>query len=136
MVQKAIYLLQQAGVEMGYPYRWYIRGPYSSRLSNDLFYLAELDEVEVKEMGAYTLGEKTRNIVERVKDLITAPKRAGERAKRLELLASVLFIVRTGQAKPNEEVKLSEILKANGKAFEPNDAKEAVASLARNGYTF
>ena len=134
MVQKAIYLLQQAGIEMGYPYSWYIRGPYSSRLADDLFYVADLEKDEAEELKAYTLGEKTRAIVERVKNLLAPDKGARERAKHLELVASVLFLIRTGQAKPNEEGRLSQILKANGKAFEPDDAKDAVASLERNGY--
>lgn len=133
-VQKATYLLQQAGIELGYPYSWYIRGPYSSRLAEDLFYLAELEPPEVEELKAYTLGEKTRAIVERVKSLLNSSSEGCPRAKHLELVASVLFLIRTGQAKPTESQRLSEILKANGKAFEPHDAKQAVEALGRYGY--
>ena len=85
-------------------------------------------------MKAYTLGEKTREIVKRIKALLAPEKSGPERARHLELIGSILFLIRTGQAKPIEENRLSEILKANGKAFEPNDAKEAVVSLKRYGY--
>lgn len=133
-VQKAVYLLQEAGIQMGYPYSWYVRGPYSSRLAEDLFYLADLEKEEADELKAYTLGEKTRAIVEGVKTLVAPQIDAVARAKHLELIASVLFLIRTGQAKPAEHAKLSAVLKANGKAFEPDDAEKAVASLRRYGY--
>lgn len=133
-VQKAVYLLQEAGIEMGYPYTWYIRGPYSSRLAEDLSYLADLEQLETEEVKAYTLGEKTRAIVDRVKELVAPRLEPGARAKQLELVASVLFLIRTGQARPTEHDKLSGILKANGKAFESDDAEKAVASLRRYGY--
>jgi uncharacterized protein YwgA len=34
--QKIIYLLQNYGVSLGYGYKWYIRGPFSSELQHDL----------------------------------------------------------------------------------------------------
>src|SRR3989442_1336381 len=42
-LQKTIYLVQAAGVDLGYSYSWYLRGPYSSALTRDAFALkAEL----------------------------------------------------------------------------------------------
>lgn len=40
-VQKAVYLAQAAGVDLGYSYGWYLRGPYSPRLTRDYFALDE-----------------------------------------------------------------------------------------------
>ncbi len=34
-VQKIIYLLQEYGVNLGYEYEWYIRGPYCKQVSTD-----------------------------------------------------------------------------------------------------
>jgi uncharacterized protein YwgA len=136
LVQKSVYLLQQAGVQLGYPYSWYVRGPYSSRLASDLFYLAEMEGDESQVLGAYTLGEKTRNIVSKIKEFFAQPGSLAERAKELELLASVLFLLKTGQAKSDNEQEISNILKANGKPFEPDQAKRAVGLLHSHGYAF
>ncbi len=136
LVQKSVYLLQQRGVELGYPYIWYVRGPYSSRLADDLFSLVKLESGEAGEAKAYALGEKTRDVIGKIKTLLAPDLSLQERAKHLELLASVLFLIKTGQAKPEEDQNLSTILKANGKPFEPDDTKEAVAALMSHGYAF
>ncbi|HZZ71301.1 MAG TPA: hypothetical protein VFE24_03555, partial [Pirellulales bacterium] len=33
-VQKAVYLGQRAGMNLGYRFGWYVRGPYSSALAD------------------------------------------------------------------------------------------------------
>ena len=40
ILQKAGYLLQQAGVSLGYHFSWYLRGPYSPDYTDDVFALA------------------------------------------------------------------------------------------------
>jgi len=136
LVQKAVYLLQQRGVELGYPYNWYVRGPYSSRLADDLFSLVDTPMSETDEVKAYGLGEKTRALIGNVKGLFEPNFPLSERARHLELLASVLFLIKTNQAKPDENQNLSTILKANGKQFEAEDAQRAVALLKGHGYAF
>lgn len=37
ILQKAVYLAQAAGVDLGYFFHWYLRGPYSSALTRDAF---------------------------------------------------------------------------------------------------
>jgi uncharacterized protein YwgA len=46
-IQKAIYLGQRTGVDLGYRFGWYIRGPYSTSLARDYYQLA--DELQVRE---------------------------------------------------------------------------------------
>lgn len=36
-LQKAIYLIQLFGIDLGYRFSWYLRGPYSTDLTKDLF---------------------------------------------------------------------------------------------------
>ena len=36
-VQKSVYLAQAAGVQLGYQFHWYLRGPYSPTLTRDAF---------------------------------------------------------------------------------------------------
>jgi hypothetical protein len=40
-LQKAVYLLQAAGTNLGYHYSWYLKGPYSTALTQDYFAIAE-----------------------------------------------------------------------------------------------
>ena len=40
IMQKAIYLAQAAGVNLGYFYHWYLHGPYSPSLTRDEFAIA------------------------------------------------------------------------------------------------
>lgn len=65
-VQKAVYLGQLSGVDLGYSYGWYLRGPYSPDLTRDYYHLAE--EVAVNEAA---VGEKSlrREVVERLEQI-------------------------------------------------------------------
>jgi uncharacterized protein YwgA len=36
-VQKTVYLAQAAGLDLGYHFGWYIRGPYCSAVAKDMF---------------------------------------------------------------------------------------------------
>jgi hypothetical protein len=38
--QKAVYLGQVAGIDLGYRYGWYIKGPYSTSLTRDYYAMA------------------------------------------------------------------------------------------------
>ncbi|WP_027581324.1 hypothetical protein [Bradyrhizobium sp. Ai1a-2] len=40
-IQKAIYLGQVAGCDLGYRYSWYVKGPYSTDLTRDYYSLSE-----------------------------------------------------------------------------------------------
>ena len=40
-VQKAVYIGQEAGVDLGYSYGWYLLGPYSPELTQNYFTLAQ-----------------------------------------------------------------------------------------------
>ena len=42
--QKAIYLAKILGVDLGYSYGWYVRGPYSPSLANDYYELQSSQE--------------------------------------------------------------------------------------------
>lgn len=53
-VQKAVYLGQAAGADLGYRYSWYVHGPYSPALTKDYFDLADrLLETEAPELSLH-----------------------------------------------------------------------------------
>jgi len=56
-----------------------------------------------------------------------------DRARRLELLASTLFLFKTEQAKPSDPEGTSKILEKNNKDFSINEVKLAVKELKAHG---
>ena len=41
ILQKTIYLMQEFGLNIGYPFSWYLRGPYSPNLTRDAYELVK-----------------------------------------------------------------------------------------------
>jgi hypothetical protein len=54
--QKAIYLAQVFGVDLGYRYGWYLMGPYSPSLASDYYALAEagIENDDPRQLNEYT----------------------------------------------------------------------------------
>lgn len=91
-VQKAVYLGQAAGVDLGYRYNWYHMGPYSPGLTRDYFSLAEALEAGESTAG-FELQESARDRLARAKSLLTVPAGVDlQQADWLELLASTHFL--------------------------------------------
>ncbi len=89
--QKKVFLLQELGVDIGYSYNWYIRGPYSPDLANYIFH--NLDILKEQDLSGYRLSEESQDKIKLVNGL------AGKKPDSLrslpswyELLASVLYI--------------------------------------------
>jgi hypothetical protein len=56
-----------------------------------------------------------------------------DQARRLELLASTLFLYKTEQAKSGDPEGTSRILQKNGKDFDASEVKAAVKDLKAHG---
>ncbi len=63
LLQKNIYLLQSFGVDLGYSYNWYLRGPYCSDLASDAFEIAEDEKAYGEYCAAWTLTDKAKEIL-------------------------------------------------------------------------
>lgn len=90
-VQKAIYLAQVGGADLGYRYNWYVHGPYSPSLTRDYFRLEEALAAEEASVPRARLHPKFAQLLEKVKP--TLESRAAEFSQEdwLELLASVHY---------------------------------------------
>lgn len=94
-VQKAIYLGQAAGVDLGYRYNWYIMGPYSPGLTRDYFALDEALNAGDKSAEGYELQATAKAQVGSVKPLMDVPEGVDlNQSEWLELLASVHFLIK------------------------------------------
>ena len=134
ILQKSVYLLQAGGIHMGYRFRWYLRGPYSPDMTAGAFGIVNEGEYGTKELQGWKLDDES---VTRARKLQPLLHRDGEtkidQARRLELLASVLFLFKTEQAKPSDPEGTSTILKKNDKDFDASDVKAAVKELKAHG---
>src|SRR5262249_50155808 len=86
ILQKAVYLAQAAGVQLGYSYNWYLRGPYSPALTRDAFaVVAELNQGADDSQGS-RLDSTSLQRLKRLRKLIDEIP-SGDRSAKLELLA-------------------------------------------------
>lgn len=87
VVQKAIYLAQTM-VPLGYSYGWYLKGPYSPRLTRDYY---EFSQASLEENGV-SLKTTVKNLLRPIKDLISQKPDGVILAHWLELLASIHYL--------------------------------------------
>jgi uncharacterized protein YwgA len=132
MLQKTIYLCQQAGVHLGYRYRWYLRGPYSPDLARDAFALQASRGSGFDETAGWNLDEASIETLKKISPL-WHDKPESDRPRWLELLASVLFLQRSYDGRGKDAAGLREILKRNDKHFTEDEVRQALEELARYG---
>ncbi|MFO0938340.1 MAG: hypothetical protein U0798_17680 [Gemmataceae bacterium] len=135
ILQKAVYLIQSAGIRLGYRFRWYIRGPYSPEMTADAFAIINGGEGTKEELKAWKLDETSEAIGRKLKPLLLRVSETTDaKARRFELLASTLFLFNTKQADPELPDETSNILIKNGKDFTSDDVRNAVSEMRKYGF--
>jgi len=89
-VQKLVYLLKQFGADFKFGYAWYIRGPYSPSLTRTLFNPTEGEFRTNRPLTAEEL-----RIVNDMRNFLGGDFYSAE---RMELIASVIYLMRHGPA--------------------------------------
>ncbi|HAL45703.1 MAG: hypothetical protein A2Y12_07560 [Planctomycetes bacterium GWF2_42_9] len=129
ILQKSVYLSQVAGVNFGYHYRWYLKGPYCNTLADDCYAVVHNEA----EYNGWTLDEASSAVLKsKVKPLLNEST-PDKLAKKLELLASVHFLIDRGQVSKSNIAGIVEVLKNNNKNFEYDEVKNALEELERYG---
>jgi uncharacterized protein YwgA len=94
-IQKVVCLTQEAGLQLGYGYNWYVRGPYSPALAADYYQVARMRSVVESDAKRFVLTEGALTAVERVRTVLTVPEGVIlDRVQWLELLASIAFLMK------------------------------------------
>jgi len=94
-VQKAVYLGQLAGVQLGYRFGWYKKGPYSPDLTKDYYALEEAIGIGESDYKHVKLQNAVKSQLERVKPLLIVPSGVAlEQEDWLELVASVHYLAK------------------------------------------
>lgn len=134
ILQKSVYLLQSYGIQFGYRFRWYLRGPYSPDMTGDAFGILNEGEYATKELEGWVLDATSAERARALRPLMVRDGESkAEQARRLELLASALFLYNTNQAPVEDAEKTSMILKRNQKHFEANEVAKANEELKAYG---
>jgi uncharacterized protein YwgA len=109
-VQKAVYLGQLSGVDLGYRYSWYLMGPYCSALTKDYYALADDLAAGDDLSKGKTLRADLKARLQKIKPYIEVPNSVKlSQENWLELLASYHFLRKvSGHSKKEAERLLSE----------------------------
>jgi len=92
ILQKKIYLLQLTGIDLGYRYNWYLRGPYCPAVANDTFILREEVKYD-KEFDKYEFNSETKSKFDTLDILVSLPdEQETIEHEWLELLASLHYL--------------------------------------------
>ena len=132
IMQKSVYLAQAAGVNLGYYYHWYLHGPYSPSLTQDEYAIATDISVGPDEAEGWKLDDASSQRLERIRGIFTEPER-DKLAEKLELLASVHFLIERKQVSKVNTSRITATLKRFKKDFSEEDVKKALEELKTHG---
>ncbi len=128
ILQKAVYLAQAAGVNLGYYFRWYLHGPYCSSVSDDGFCVAiELGQ-GTEDSAGWSLDAASAEKASGILDLVDCNDRSAL-AKKLELFASIHFLLDRKQVSGQSPDKITAVLRKFGKDFNADDVRGALGEL-------
>ena len=130
-LQKAIYLAQEAGVQLGYGFRWYIRGPYSPDLTRDAFAVVAAVNQGASETQGWCLDNTSQERIRKFRDYYSNMK--AHLPKKLELLASVHFLRKTSAGQGKTPAELAEVLQRFGKPYSAEQVQRAITELGEHG---
>lgn len=129
ILQKTVYLVQQLGIPLGYYFSWYIRGPYSRDLTADAFADLGTDMPD-----GWFLDDPLKTTLAGAKPFLDSVRSQPDAARELEKLASVLFVVKTRQALPDDTDSITQRMTAAGKDFSQEEVKDAVRILRTKNF--
>lgn len=93
VLQKCVYLMECFGVDLGYRYNWYIRGPYCPDLTEDAFEIINNQDALAEYCKNWSLTDKSKLVINKMKQWIEENKPEQlEQKDWLELLASLHYI--------------------------------------------
>lgn len=132
ILQKAVYLAQAAGVNLGYYYHWYLHGPYSPSLTRDEYAIGCEHVQGVDDSEGWKLDDESAGRLEKLKKFIPKSDRP-ELRRKLELLASVHFLINRKQVRQNDAREITATLKRFEKNFSEEEVQNALRELIDYG---
>jgi hypothetical protein len=132
ILQKAVYLAQADRVSLGYYYRWYLRGPYCPALAEDGFAVSAELAQNADDANGWALDAISSQKLGRLRVWMGGLDRPSL-ARKLELLASIHFLIDRRQV-PNRDPKtISDVLLRFDKVFSEGEVASAIGEIIANG---
>ena len=131
IMQKTVYLAQAAGINLGYFYHWYLHGPYSPSLTRDEYAIDADVTSGLDDSEGWKLDEKSSKRLEEIKGIFRTERE--KLAEKLELLASVHFLIDRKQVSRVDISRIVETLRQFKKDFSEQDVKKALEELIGYG---
>ena len=132
ILQKTVYLAQAAGVRLGYFFRWYLRGPYCPNVADDGFAVSLEVAQNLDDSKRWTLDEASRGRLAKMRSMFAGKDRAGL-ARKLELLASVHYLIEQKQVRDQSARTITKKLHACDKLFTEAEVADALQELGDHG---
>ena len=93
LIQKAVYLGQRAGADLGYRFGWHKMGPYSADLARDYYLLSDTMALGYKDYEGRSLQPHKRELLKSISPLMNVPEGVAlSKADWLELISSLHFM--------------------------------------------
>jgi len=92
MIQKKIYLAQLTGLDLGYRFGWYLRGPYCRELTYDVYRTVELMELRDEDYQKKELSSRAVRLASKAREIWDNRPNEISESDWLELLASLHFL--------------------------------------------
>jgi len=129
LLQKAVYLGQQTGVDLGYRFGWYVRGPYSPALTRDYYSLTEAITAGERDYESKGFPSSVKERLSKAKALLKVPPDLDiEKPDWAELVASLHFLLQVGKYSAEEATKIIE----NEKPHLSQYVKQALSHIKQN----
>jgi hypothetical protein len=125
LLQKRMFLLDVAGVDLGYVHSWYLRGPYSPALTRDAFACE-------RELGPICGMPLPSVVTEKIAELRSALGKYWRNPRQLELLASVIFLHRS--SRPATVGALIDALLKRKPKYKSGEVAAAISTARDNGW--
>lgn len=131
IIQKSVYLVQEANVNLGYYFNWYSYGPHCNNLSIDIE-----DANDISNSNSYLdkweLDHKTYKTLHRFKESLISTVNLSYK-RWLELLSSTHFLISRKQVKTQNAKRLVTRFKKFNTDFTETEIKTALKSLQKFG---
>ena len=135
-MQKMVYLLQEAHVDLGFDYSIHFYGPYSAELDSEIRYLSDCGQLnmDITEYGHMLSANDSTDIPSTDESAHNIISYFGSKTpSQLELLATTLYVQREISNTVSEDI-INGVKKIKGTKYSSTQIDQAIHELEEQSY--
>lgn len=134
IIQKKIYLLQSLGIDLGYSYNWYLKGPYSTTLTNYIYEKLDFLNQSKDIFEQYQLNNSVTTKIAKVNSISSGKPHELSTDAWYELIASLIYICknRSSWEIAGDEESIISALRAKKPHFSVQNCEDALNYIRTN----